>query len=456
MYDPAVDASSNEPVAAWEEIDDTSLHVDWNAIAPPARVVSPTQYEAAPVAYGHDFQHQYPANAPGATPAAHRRQPAGEPWWGDAPPPPMNVPEPTWDQRFDLGVLNPPTESASAADGYVARTVDAIFAEEPAPVMSSGSWLLNGHWFTEMEVAYMMKAPPRRIKLGQDVQTEVFFDTRADNHEFTAGARMTLGRLLGRDEYNRDHIVEFIYFGLFDWEASSEFGSLNPGFLDTVLGAGGFPQAAPAGFADANTQSFIYNSSLNSYELNARLRTRSGNDQLVMTPDGCWERHATTTRLFSYGAGLRIISINEQFEYFSEGAATSGFYRVRTYNDMFGPQFMGELTEQYSNWSWTVKLKLGAMMNFTDRTSRVETIGGIADRAQSVDGSVLAFMGDGSFVGRYFFRPNLSARASYDVLFVSSIADAPSNLSLTPAFKPLSNGGVGLYHGMSLGLEWVW
>ena len=323
-----------------------------------------------------------------------------------------------------------------------------------APIESSGTWLRNGCWYTQQEFVMLTRSEPRFISLAVDTFTGRVMTNTSAAHRFEPGTRLTLGRVLGRDQANREHALELTYFGLFDWSARSSLVSPTSGTITSLLG----DTDAASPFVTSDSQSYTYTADFNSFELNMLIRSRPRRDALVLRPDGHWVRHAPTGYLKTFLFGLRAASLNEQFILSTVDGANSGTYRVTTHNDMVGIQFGGELREQFPNWSWGIRGKLGALVNLADRMSRIDTVvGGMSSSsAESLDATNLVFLADGNVYADYQIRPNLSFFVQYDILYVTGVGLAAENLGLGTSFPKFNLEGGSLMQGMSFGFYRYW
>jgi hypothetical protein len=225
---------------------------------------------------------------------------------------------------------------------------------------------------------------------------------------------------------------------------ASNFGVLVPVFVP--------------GFSSADVQDYLYESDLNSFELNFRRQGRPARDVLALQPSGRWVRYDNASKIYSFFGGLRFMSANDGVTYTSQAANpfTRGVYIVQTHNDMVGLQLGMEVVEKYTTWNWGFRGKIGGLTNFADRFSDITTINGIANRSQNIEDENLVFLAEGGLFVAYQVRPNLSLRASYDALYLTGIAQAPRNLSLQPAFPKFNVNGDAIYQGGSVGFEMVW
>ena len=347
----------------------------------------------------------------------------------------------------------------------------------PAPVFSTGSWFETGQWYVNADFVVLKKDAPSERHVAIDPSTLVVstsaggftldntLSTETETHEFESGARITFGKFLGRDAARRDHMVDFTFFGFFDWVAQAELVGEN---LNTALSLGdlrllftGGPLFVPiTGFIGSDRQTYRYSSDFDSLELSYRIRTRPGRDQMAIHPSGVWTRHASSGQLRGFSAGLRGLSINEGFlsEAFS-GSDRTGMYRVRTGNDLFGPQLGIDLIESRDLWHCGFRTKLGTLLNFADRRTEVEVMTEppgvgevITERAERSDEEQLSFLAQVGMYGAVHLRPNLSIRAAYDVIYITGLGIAPNNAKLGESdFPGFSTTGDALYHGGSLG-----
>ena len=361
-------------------------------------------------------------------------------------------------------------------------------AGEPAPVFSTGSWMWNGRWYLNADYVVLKKDAPsdRLVSFDTDANLNALPDqfslnsggwlfqnalsTDDENFEFESGMRISFGRFLGRDGARRDHLVDFTFYGLFDWVAAAEQigGNLRTGLSakdlrQDLLGITGGPNSAPLieGFFFNDRQNFRYSSDLDSFEVNYRIRTRPGRDQMAIHPSGAWTRHASSGQLRSFSMGLRGMSINEGFlsEAFVESDRT-GMYRVRTGNDLFGPQIGLEVIQARDFWHFGFRSTLGTLVNFADRRSEFESViedpvAGevISERAQQDDEEHISILAQLGVYGAVRLRSNLSIRAAYDFMYVTGLGIAPNNARLAEEFPGFHTTGDALYHGASFGFE---
>src|SRR5262249_13832741 len=108
---------------------------------------------------------------------------------------------------------------------YYDMPVEPMDPEGPAPAVSSREWLKSGLWYTQQSAVYMDRSANTKntIRLSEDPSSVNFnpllfhYSNRLElpvGMGYEPGLRSTLGRLLGRDDRNRDHAIEFTFLGL--------------------------------------------------------------------------------------------------------------------------------------------------------------------------------------------------------------------------------------------------
>jgi len=346
------------------------------------------------------------------------------------------------------------------------------------PVYSSGSWVWPGTWYTRQQVVVFQILQPNRALLAEVDPSALGavlanMNNDSDKEGFAPGARLTIGHMIGRDPANRDHALEFTFLGLFEWSAHADIGATVDSngvtqLVETVLGGttliqnGGnnfFPNNPVPGFMGSTTQTVDTSSDLNSFEMNMRVNTRPGRDQMALQPNGVWVRHANSSTVRSVLAGLRVMSANDTIVYraFDAANAQTGKYLVNAYNDLFGLQMGFDLQHTQDEFNFGFRTKVGGLYNYADRQSAVTpTPTAFVNPTQRVIDEHVSFLIEIGLSGQYKFRPNLGLKMGYDLLFISNLARAAENLGLAGAFPGLNHNGNGFYHGVSAGFEAFW
>jgi hypothetical protein len=341
--------------------------------------------------------------------------------------------------------------------------------EPPAPAFSSGQWLFSGGCYLQEESVLWVKTKLDDVSLAVDSSvagSPLVLTILTDSPTFEPGLRLTLGKIIGRDAWNRDHCVEVRFLGLFEWETQAEVAKTFdvPNFgIDTTLG---LDTADVAALHDNDRQIFREHSTLDSFEVNYRVRTRNTRDRLVLQHDGQWIRQNTATRIWSGYFGLAKIDLNEDAHILGLGPETTrGEYDVDVVNDLFGVQAGGEKLEQYTHWQWGFRGRVGSFWDSTERhssfISTIDPIGAVGptttNRVQAIEKDTLAILLEGGVFAAYQIHPNATVRAGYDLLWLHGVAQASGNLGLpVGTFTPLEINDDAFYHGGSVGLTLVW
>ena len=367
---------------------------------------------------------------------------------------------------------------------------DGSWLHEMPQLLSSGTWLWRGHWYTEQAVVAMYRTPPNGkiltrdptftriiIALGQS-PTLQFRDNQdplqTDGQTFRAetGVKLTIGNIIGRDKNNRDHAIEFSFLGFFDFvgrdtitategpgtddpdsnvrDLGNNFFLLDGLLLDEEVGPTSGIFRLPisiVGFSNARTHAYLYEADFNSYELNLRKRSRLRRDRVLLQPNGSWNRDISSGRIFTLLGGLRLLRHNERLLWTSEGAidgtalpfapsnTASGEFESKVHNDMFGLQFGTGIQEQKAHWNWGIKTTAGILYNFADRKIRIETndptaVIPLRQLGDDASDDQAVFLGEaGAHVG-YHVRPNVTLKVSYDVLYYTGIAVARDGVEI--------------------------
>ena len=353
-----------------------------------------------------------------------------------------------------------PDPHSSVGEAEVFQDGDFHLLEEPAPAFSSGEWIHSGGWYFQEEVVLMQKAELEEQLVARDFSSATLAITNAsDPSTFEPGARITLGKIYGRDVWNRDHMVEFRFLGLLDWPTQARITSTVGSNIITTLG----PNAGDVAALYFNdTQVFREHSTLDNFDLNVRLRTRGSRDRMVLQHDGTWIQHQTRARIWSCYAGLTTVFVDDEIEIIGQGPAPQmGRFHVQTTNDMLGVHFGGEYVEQAALWNWGLRGRIGGLGNLASRrslfTSQLPMPAGPTTRRESVDKDNLTFLIEGGVFASLHVHPNATIRVGYDILYLSGVAQAIGNLSLpVGSFSPMEVNDSALYHGGSVGFTMVW
>ena len=371
--------------------------------------------------------------------------------------------------------------SARAADGL--RVQDFELEEMPFEA-SSGKWFSSGQWYGSAEVLMMSRSRNYRRVMGYDPTVAGFkiptrsnlagtFVTTGVPWDLVPGARLTIGEHLGRDYLDRDQSLEFTYYGGLSYFVRDSYNAIPRSFLVTPL-AGTILPGLP-GFTYAQTYESTISSNFNSMELNYRLNRRLGRDQLIMSPNGGWSRHAERGWLPAVLVGTRLANVNEAFTFAStrrnvSSSQFSGNYDIQTQNWLWGLNLGGELISRNEFYYWGLRGRVTPAVSFAANQQQaagvnhlptpppVATVArGAFSWRQAADQVGPGFLGDLTILGGWQVTPNFAVQVGYDFLWVAGIATATRQFNLDN-LRPnsIDGGGQAFYNGLSMGLEGSW
>lgn len=344
-------------------------------------------------------------------------------------------------------------------------------------------------WFVDVEALFLHRSKPRtkilaynRVVVTVGTQQIVIgvpvLGTRGVNFEAEPGVAVTLGRYLGTDMIDRDHFFEVSYFTSDNWSESADVRGDRLDLGTTLNATAGnlfaeFDLLA-RGFGNADTMSFSDSSELHNVEANYRIRRRPRRDRMVASPDSVWYRECTPTMVPSLLFGLRYLSFDNDFFWQAAGIVAdrqlnvdqpfSGQYAISTNNDLVGLQTGGDITQTYCKWTWSVRGKVGAAINWASQNSQIVVDDNTRIHAGSPpssgvtndEGTSLSFVGNLGFGLSYRINPALTFRAGWDWLWVTGLALAPEQIDFAdgPAF--INDGGDVTFSAVSFGLDARW
>lgn len=339
----------------------------------------------------------------------------------------------------------------------------------PAYPYSSGNWWRNGCWYADVDFVVWNRSQPFSRVLGVDATpVGVIFRNTLNKHgtqlPVEPGGRGTLGYVFDRDFDNRDHSIEVTYLGFNNWDGVDSLKSQNGQTL-RVPESPAFP-----GFNLADTYTTTYRSSLQSFEVDYRIRNRPGRDRMIMGPDGFWSRQFTPGCTQSLLVGFRGISEQENFHWIAERNNISpsdfgGDFLVNTKNWLFGVQVGGDFMNVHDHWYWGLKGDTGIYCNFSDGFERIHGIDPNATTPEEflqshATNQTAGYLGELSFMVGYNLSDHMMVHAGWDLALLGGLAIAPDQVSFATYLadkSPFVNtGGVIFYNGLSLGLEGYW
>ena len=376
--------------------------------------------------------------------------------------------------------------SAQAFNGML---MDDFNVDEMPYEASSGRWFWNGGWYVGGESLWMDRSREIRTVIAKDTVTlpyargfkEPVYTTNAQPFNVAPGARVTIGKSLGRDYLDRDRAFEFVYYGGMTYNNNQTFNSISPiGFIIPLRYQDAY------GFTGAGTANTHFNSDFNSWEWNYKLRRRLGRDQLVMSPGGNWTRHAERGWLPALITGVRLANTNEDFRLRTSnppggippGTQFSGDYVINTANWLLGLNIGGELISQNEFYYWGLRGRAAPCLTFASMNQQAWGINNTGN--PTIPGSVpprpvpglqgtldftpeqgcqtaAGFIGDLTLLAGWQINPNFSLQVGYDFLWVGGIASAIRQFNLDQrAGRTLDVGGSTFFNGLSFGFNGSW
>jgi len=371
--------------------------------------------------------------------------------------------------------------SARAGDGL--RVQDFELEEMPFE-SSSGKWFSSGQWYGSAEVLMMNRSRNYRRVIGYDPTVAGLkipnqsnlagtFVTTGVPWDLVPGARLTIGEHLDRDHLDRDQSLEFTYYGGLSFFVRDSYNAIPNSYLVTPLAGTILPGLA--GFTYAQTYDSTISSNFNSIELNYKLSRRLGRDQMIMSPNGGWSRHAERGWLPAVLIGTRLATINEAFTFASSRRNTSpsqfsGNYDIQTQNWLWGLNIGGELISRNEFYYWGLRGRVTPAVSFAANQQQAAGVNTLPpppsveqvsrtpfNWRQAADQVGPGFLGDMTILGGWQVTPNFAVQVGYDFLWVAGIATATRQFNLDNV-RPnsIDGGGQIFYNGLSMGLEGSW
>lgn len=425
--------------------------------------------------------------------------------WAESEEQPAPIPAPTRPKYAPID----PSGAPNVGNGVLMDNGlwDGAPAESCCSICGWGS-NLPPDWYTEQGVRILSRSRARDLGISYEFSSEAAdqagterLNTRGATPDISAAWYMMIGHRFAHDRSDRDHFVEFSFWGLNNWRDEASYigqeivqelsdgtiishGNLYSGYsvvnVLTTLGTtvpvlNGSIVPPGTDFDRATEHATFYSSFTNNYELNGRITPRGRPDRLVLHPNGKWRRECTPGMQMSYLYGIRFMQINESFRLHSRSTVTTydpdtleptdvsnynGDYGIVTHNNLLGLQVGAEMMFQQCRWAWGIRSKIGPYVNFADQVSNISAGTPLAPeyvRRLAYSKHEAAMIGEVGFTATYKFRPNLVGRAAYDFIWVPGVALAPEQLQFnTEPVNKLNTNGLAFFHGVSFGLEWLW
>ncbi len=397
----------------------------------------------------------------------------------------------------DLGHFGEADSTSDSASGFADTLPGTDMILPPGmmadPVAPIGPGLTTPPplWSIGQGVRFFQRSRTRHKRISLDlpsigsIQPNLVLSSRSVGFNPSAGCHSTIARHLGRDQQNRDHFLEFGYWGAVNWQdqrivSGERLAITDPGLGTIVFGSlfSQFDQttflfdSTVGGFNRADEHQIAYDSQVNDFEVNYWVRPRGRPDRLVLQPNGKWRREPNVGQYFSGMFGVRYMLWNDQFSFLSRGLINDngvlhnvrGVYDVDTENDLLGLQIGAEVIRRHPRWSWGLRAKAAGLYNFATQISTITTDAAndpiasthlalrLADRQEQI-----AFIGQFGVVGTYKLLPHLTARGAYDLMWINGLALGPEQLTfeIDPVPHVNTNGGAFL-QGLTLDLVATW
>ena len=368
----------------------------------------------------------------------------------------------------DGAVVQPPQIINVTNPDFGGMLLDESALEEMPFEASSGRWFWNGGWYVGGESLWMDRSRNNRTIIAADIVTgSVTYTSFAQPFNVAPGARATIGKSLGRDYLDRDRYIEFIYYGGMSYEDVDGWNGVGGNTLWTPLFYG-----AP-GFNAAGRYATTFNSDFNSWEWNFKLRRRLGRDQLVMSPNGNWTRHAERGWLPSLITGIRLANVNEDFQLISDRPNVStddffGQYTINTGNWLLGLNMGAELISQNEFYYWGLRGRAAPALSFASTSQEAYGINRTGQPQGQTSNTPYTFtdantrtgagfIGDLTLFAGWQINPNFSLQIGYDFLWVAGMATATRQFNLDNRDNnAIDVGGQTFYNGVSFGFNGSW
>lgn len=357
--------------------------------------------------------------------------------------------------------------------------MDAAWVEQPG---AEG-------WFADVEMMFLHRNRPRSNVLAYNrvvvtVSGQQFLigvpvlGTTGVKFEAEPGLNVTLGRYLGTDLIDRDHFFELTYLTADQWDESASVRGdrLDLGTQLNATAGNLFVEFGllASGFGNSDTMFFRDTSEMHNFEANYRIRRRPRRDRLVASPDSVWYRECTPGMIPSILFGLRYVSFQNDFFWQANGIVAdrdldvdqpfSGQYSIKTDNSVLGVQTGGDITQTYCRWTWSIRGKVGAAINWASQDSRIVVNDDTrihegnppSSGVFSDDATSLSFVGNLGFAMSYRINPALTFRLGWDWMWVTGLALAPEQLDFDGSGPWVNDGGDITFQGVSFGLDARW
>ena len=248
--------------------------------------------------------------------------------------------------------------------------------------------------------------------------------------------------------------AEFVYYGLF-WYESTETVTDNAGNLYSAFSNFG---TLPFNGFDETDQSDLqtarYTSKFDNFEVNFRQRWIAPSSRY----QGSWL------------IGVRYFKLDEQMSLYTQSTINGGnaYYDTDIFNSLTGMQFGGDIWFcLFPGLRVGGEAKFGVYGNNAGQNSSISATSFGSPYLENGEAQDVAFVGDATVMLTYRLNYQWTMKLGYQFLYADGVALASENFNPTPPsffFPPpgvnrtvnMNDNGHVFYHGMQLGLEFMW
>ncbi len=279
------------------------------------------------------------------------------------------------------------------------------------------------------DVSYYFNYEALFLRRENDERFSLSRNSFMPDFDYEFGGRYTIGNLL--DCVNG---WEVVYAGPFDWQRQATV--TGTGTLQSQLQPlNGYTAAQISAFNSADVHSQAWRTQLQSYEFNRRW----------------WVWDVISTMI-----GMRYVDYEEDYLFFSSGAAGTGLYSERLDNQLVGGQLGFDMLYPVSlRANVGVRGKAGVYANFSDRRTNLNNAGTAILNAGDSDVDVAGLFELGIFTN-YHIVPSVRVTAGYEFWYLPGIATVPEQRPslVSPASGTTVFDRDDLFlHGGSLGVQ---
>ncbi len=248
--------------------------------------------------------------------------------------------------------------------------------------------------------------------------------------------------------------LEFVYYGLFFYESAVTVTDPTGNLFSAFSNYGTLPFNGFAETDQSDIQTARYTSKFDNFEINFRQRW--------VAPSARYQG--------SWLIGARYFKLDEQLTLFTHSSINSGeaYYKSNIFNSLTGMQVGGDI------WFCVVpgvrlggEAKVGVYGNNIGQNTSISATSFGTPFLENGHASDVAFVGDATLMMTYRINYQWTAKLGYHFLYADGVALASENFNPTPPviFFPspgvnrtvdINDNGHVFYHGLQVGLEFMW